>query len=263
MPSEVTAVNDSDIRNAFESIGPSPEAEKRMLENILEANTEHISAQTADASDAPRPRLAAAANPRQPQRTAAESASKQPRAPITKPHAHSSAPAHSKPVRKKRSPLAVALPIAACLIIVAIGVGVSTMAYITSLNSNLGGSADMAALSKSESQESPPDAAIEAIPYSESPTEEPNSPSILAALFPTIELADDSTLRVVFDDGSKPLVADIDLVGSERESATAHSDNAADESTVPCTVFEYADELHPYAIRYEGDPAYYLAASDS
>lgn len=254
-------MNDSDIRNAFESIGPSPEAEKRMLEKILGANTERISAQTADASDAPRPRLAATANPRQPERTAAESASQQPRVPITKSHAHSSAPAHSKPVRKKRSPLAVALPIAACLIIVAIGVGMA--AFNTSMNKNLGGSADMAALSKSESQESPPDAAIEAIPYSESPTEEPNSPSMLAALFPTIELADDSTLRVAFDDRSKPLVADIDLVGSERESATAHSDNAADESTVPCTVFEYADELHPYAIHYEGDPTYYLAASDS
>lgn len=211
------------MKKAFERMGPTPEAEDRMLAAILAAN-------------------ATAAN-RESARTRHGATDASMRA--------SDAPAPDRtPIAKKRSRLLIALPIAACLVIV-VGIGVLAVGARTTV-----GSFDNAADTASElrSASSAPEASeSDAIERSGSEAAEPP-----ALPFPIVELEDGTVLRIA-ESGSGAPAPDEALVGENLGEATAH---AADGASAACTVYRYADEQYPYAIRYADDPELHLAAED-
>lgn len=198
-------MNDSDIKGAFERMGPTPEAEDRMLANILATKS-----------------------------TVGQ---------------HAAAP-------KRNNLRALALPIAACLVALAgIGMLVVGQAYFTTLGNQLGDSGSSMQEKAVESYSaSPEDASSSRDEASPSIALAPNGP---AERFPAIELEDGTVLLIAKDGSSLPLIADEKLVGGEAQEATARSEDGA--ATEPCTVYAYANDKTPFAVRYPDDPACYLA----
>lgn len=133
-----------------------------------------------------------------------------------------------------------ALPFAACL---ALAVGLGTFAlWQTNLNANLSGAASSVASSAPQSGAATSSAA-------------PSS-SDQDVRYPFITLSSGEQLRVVLaDDG--PSLADPSTIGEELEEALATNDVEPDPQ--PCTVFATTNAEHPYAVRYAGDNAFYLA----
>lgn len=207
-------MNDSDIKGAFERMGPTPEAEDRMLANILA--TKSTVGQHAAAPKKAR---------------------------------HAAAP-------KRNNLRALALPIAACLVVLAgIGMLVVGQAYFATLGNQLGDSGSSMQEKAVESYSaSPEDASSSRDEASPSIALAPNGP---AERFPAIELEDGTVLLIAKDGSSLPLIADEKLVGGEAQEATARSEDGA--TTEPCTVYAYANDKTPFAVRYPDDPTCYLA----
>lgn len=215
-------------------MGPTPEAEDRMLAAILAAN-------------------AAAAN-REPARTrhgASDAPMRTSDAPEPAPKPASAPEPDRAPAAKRRTQLLIALPIAACLVI-AIGIGALAAGTHTK-SASYRNAADTA--SEPRSASSAPEA-------SESDAIGRNMPEAAEAsnsLFSIIELEDGTVLRIVASDSGAP-APDEALVGESLGQAAAR--NADGTSAVACTVYRYADERYPYAIRYADDPELRLAAED-
>lgn len=206
-------MSDSEIKKAYERMDPTPEAQDRMLAAILAAN--EAAAECGNGSEpAPAPDRA--------------------------------------PAAKKRTPLLIALPIAACLAII-VGVGAFTIGGRTAGESSSNATDTAAApLSASPAPEA-----------GQSDATEPNGARVAespARLFPVIELADGTVLRIAErDDGV--LVPDETLAGESLGEAAARAEDGS--SVRACTVYRYDDERYPYAIRYVGDPELYLAVADA
>lgn len=199
-------MNDNDIKDAFERMGPDPDAESRMLAAILEANA---AAQT-----------------------------------------EHTAPAHKRAVWK------IVLPIAACLALLAgIGVFAAASLSISSMNASLSASSEGAKLSADLSAES----AAEKPPGL--PSDESAADADPARTTPFIVLSEGSELRIATDDVSAPLIAEPALVGEGIGEAEAHDESGA--ASRSCFVYDYADDQHPYAVRYQGDSVLYLATPAS
>lgn len=215
-------------------MGPTPEAEDRMLAAILAAN--------------------AAATNRDPARTrlgATDAPMRASDAPEPAPEPASAPEPDRAPAAKRRTQLLIALPIAACL---AIAVGIGALAAGTHTKS---ASYQNAADTASELRSASP--APEA---SESGAIERNGSEVAETSdspFPIIELEDGTVLHIVESDSGAP-APDEALVSESLGQASARA--ADGTSAVGCTVYRYADERYPYAIRYADDPELHLAVED-
>lgn len=144
------------------------------------------------------------------------------------------------PQKQKPATWKKALPLAACLVL-ALGLGTFAL-WQTNLNANLSGGASSTASSAPQSGATTSSAA-------------PSS-SDRDVRYPFITLSSGEQLRVALaDDG--PVLADPSIIGEEFEETLATNDVEPD--ALPCTVFTTTNAEHPYAVRYAGDDAFYLA----
>ncbi|RDB63230.1 hypothetical protein C1878_05030 [Gordonibacter sp. 28C] len=232
---------DDAIASAFDRMGPSEEAEARMLAAVLSARGEHALPTARETGGLPLKPIVADC-PTQQRKTA----------------------------RTSRFVLQ-AVAAAACLVLVA-GVGAFAL-YANGLNGrNTSGSSQSAVqsigdgASAGSSAEPSKDASTgnEAPQADQSVGAESASSSSngsagedAGARYPLVQLASGQTLRVVLDDAGRPLTADPSLVGAELEQATAFGGASGD--TTACAVFASADVAHPFAVRYDGGDRYYWA----
>lgn len=255
-------MNDNDIKGAFERMGPSPEAEDRMLAAILAENDTLARSQMpgnamgahARTSDAPQDDTVTE-SPVRPENLRLSNVFEA-RTRTVSPHRQ---PASHRGAPKKRPAWRRVLPLVACLVLLAgIGAFAGTL-YSGSLDSKLGASQN-AAQTDSFSQESAGEKPVS------SPSDGRTAAPGHAATHPLVALEDGTMLRLAFvgetqTGETEPLLADAALVGEEIGSATAHGDDGVDP--MECTVFAYSDEQTPYAVRYGDDAVLYRAALDT
>lgn len=74
-----------------------------------------------------------------------------------------------------------------------------------------------------------------------------------------IELSTGQRLRYALDDTGAARRANPALVGEAVESTFIYDEVGDTSSHTPCTVYAYADSNYPYAVRTEGNDFYYLA----
>lgn len=177
------------LRDVFERMTPSPEAEERMLSNLREA-----------AAAAPSTRRGA-----------------------------------------NRRVAHIALPIAACLVLLA-GVGALVLGN---------GTSEQYLQMGATSAQAPESAALAA-----SSTRAGTAAGDTDIRYPLVRLSSGELIRVALgEDG--PLAADPAIIGDELESAQAF--NEVESQTVTCMVFSTTDATYPYAVRFD-DGSTYLAA---
>lgn len=250
-PFEAEAAFDEAIAGAFARMGPSEEAEDRMLATLL-ATCNERSERAGELA-----RVANDNTPRKPVSTI-----------------------DSKGRRRKRRIWKVLLPAAACLVLL---VGVGAFAYYGSLSNSLssstGGSMqNLSSAGTTSSSESAKDLSASSEPSDEAPQAiqdvlSENAGSSAGgdagsnassdanagadanadadARYPFVQLASGRALRIAIDGAGIPLIADPSLVGAELEQATASNGTPGD--AVACTVFASASTEHPYAVRYAGE----------
>ena len=228
-------MNERDIRHAFETMGPSEEAQGRMLANILgaadrmrEAAVQEAPVQEAAMQEAPSPIAF------QPQ--------------------------------KRHHPWRIALPIAACLVL-AVGIGVMVYASGSLQSGSPSSSASMAQGSgpgssggsgsnglgaqgsDSQKESSAPEGAPQGSVSDQAPT--------TSFEYYIIEIPGLGTTSVINPDDPGQSLADAGRVGDEMCRAIAY--NSDESRSVECTVFEYAStDLSCLAIQFPDDPNYYL-----
>lgn len=233
------AALDDAVASAFDRMGPSEEAEARMLAAVLAARGECALPTARETGGLPLKPIVTAC-PTQQRKTA----------------------------RTSRFILQ-AVAAAACLVLV-VGVGAFGL-YASSLSGrNASSSLEGAVQSVGDSAS----AGSSAEPSKNAPTsdETPQTDQSVGsdnassssggsadadARYPLVRLASGQTLRIVLDDAGRPLVADPSLVGAEFERAPAFGGAVGDATS--CTVFASEDVAHPFAVRYDGDDRYYWA----
>ncbi|MBX9033829.1 hypothetical protein HCH03_07725 [Gordonibacter massiliensis] len=231
------AALDDAVASAFDRMGPSEEAEARMLAAVLAARGERALPTARETGGLPLKPIVAAC-PTQQRKTA----------------------------RTSRFVLQ-AVAAAACLVLV-VGVGAFGL-YASSLSGrNASSSLEGAVQSVGDSAS----AGSSAEPSKDAPTsdETPQTDQSVGsassssggsadadARYPLVRLASGQTLRIALDDAGRPLAADPSLVGAEFERAPAFGGAVGDATS--CTVFASEDVAHPFAVRYDGDDRYYWA----
>lgn len=225
------------IKQAYDEMNPSPDAEDRMLESILAAYDEKAS-------------LAEDADP--------------------KIHAFEDLPSKRKKTSKRSLPLALA----ACLLILA-GVGIyagvsasntrelsSGMVESKSSGENIGSSAEESGSIPLEIQEEINNNPSES--YDEAPAYDMEAPSSSiesmssGSEYPLIDTKDIGQLRIQ-ENSRKMRSSQLEgIIGPEISQATARTLDGT--NSIACTVFEYLssnDDL--YLVQYEGENGYYFA----
>jgi len=264
-------MNERDIKQAFDNVNPSSEAENRMLANILAAadaarQNETEQPQESNVIDFPPPTVPSAAN-----------------------NLKDYPPPVASP-QKRRSPWKIALPIAASVVLV-LGVGFAVLNTASPLQifdkvftqsapeSTSGGAPESTPESAySSAEEAEANNAAEqplgdALPPSASPeTQEPlanndtamkylRAPELrfmpAASEYFTIELSDGRRSTLLGNANPWISLAEPNLVGKELYVAKAYNPDFT--FSVPCFLYEYysSDEQY-YAVKYPGEYNYYL-----
>lgn len=74
--------------------------------------------------------------------------------------------------------------------------------------------------------------------------------------YPLVRLSSGELIRITPDEGD-PLAADPAVIRNELESAQAF--NETEDQTAPCTIFSTTDATYPYAVRFDDDSTYLAA----
>lgn len=144
---------------------------------------------------------------------------------------------------KKHSAWKIALPLAACLVLLT---GVGALTYNTFLKTQLSQVAQMTGADKNMSSEFSEEAAAP-LPETE-----------LSLQYPLVISEEVGRLYLIDAKNPSQEIADPSLVGNKIDEAIATSEDGS--KSFMCTIYEYPDELPRYAIQYEGDSTFYLAA---
>lgn len=231
-------MKDTDIKQAFDTIEPTEDALSRMLENIMDTHEQKESDHKDEGNTSTTPTPSIHAIPR---------------------------PIKKIPVWK------ATLPIAASLIILA-GIGAFTLSQQTPLESAVTES-ESAISTKSLSDaplsdEAPEDSAAGLVQESSdidtieslSTHNKSSADSSLPQNYPLIESPTLGRMYIVDNGESEASLADETQIGDRIEDATAK--DITGENTITCTIYEYpSSEIGHYALRYEGEETYYIAAT--
>lgn len=215
---------DRDVREAYERMTPTPEAEAHMLAALLAEN-----GRAASHAAEPKDGRAAVAEPKR-------------------------KPKHAAEALRRRSARAFLLPLAACLVILA-GIGAAALSYLDALNGNL--AASMSGTDEPVGAMLLEDELSEEAPEGATPSAESAEPGDAAKNLPVIRTETGVLLRIAADESGNPIVGAEALVGTEFDRAQATGEGGV--SSMACTVFAYGDERYPYAVRYDGGSVFYLA----
>ncbi|MEG2024465.1 MAG: hypothetical protein RRZ85_02835, partial [Gordonibacter sp.] len=237
------------LAHAFDDMGPSDEAERRMLAALTAAEAErHRNGPTArTATNGKRHEADAIAR---------------------------SAAARKIASRRRHQIWKFAVPIAACLVLLA-GVGAWALggggnSGAGNLAASSGGSASLESDGSSLDIVVPaPGSNAESAPGGESGNYQEDAPHDAAdsssepAGIPSnadlvIELSTGQRLRYALDENGALRHADPALVGEALESTFVVDGLGGTSPSTPCTVHAYPDAAYPYAVRTEGSAAYYL-----
>lgn len=257
---------DQRIHDAYEAVEPSPEAQERMLANLLaaqgdarrRAGVERTQTAPAPATDATSRRAKTKVSPR----------------PATSDRRRSGGRHQVKKTvaSQRRSPWRVVLPLAAVLALVAVVVRVTDLNHGTSRPDTI------MATSSEKSSEPEAQAVSEDAVVADGPTVESNALEMEAPLAegaagefsgtermvdvcPRIRL-EDGTLLTALRDGISVDEVDAGRVGELLGRGTAAAfDAPADEAGVSCEVFHLLDEADAYAVRYEGEETFWRCTS--
>ncbi len=216
-------MTDNEVKQAFDRMSPDPEAEERMLANIL---------------------------------SAAESAAPASFAPDAEYEGFKAAPA--SPARSRRRPARVILPLAACLVLLA-GIGV----FAASLYSlDMRPTAATQENSSGEAPRTDgPDGKDDPATGDFAPLANSTSPygaAPYAQEYPLIDAGDQGVLKLVNPKQPSQAKADAGKVGEFITEASAYKD--LKEEPIPCKVFAYpSDSGILYAVLYPDAAVYYLA----
>ena len=240
------------VRGAYEAIDPSPEAEERMLANILAAQR----AKDTAAGD-----------------TSAETAE------VASPSLAPVTPLPSKPARKRSShTIRILLPVAATVLVGAVAVGVimssvgeNKAAGIAASPAQVDMVSDNAAREANELGDyATEDMAVDADEYSAFETtgytdsaldassmNEPASGSMPnpPSYYPVVVLPNGEEFELVFENGA-PVTLPQQERGEMVGDATAWNDARTD--SLPCTVYHRSGNSSEFVINY-GDATYFLA----
>lgn len=226
------------IRDAFDRMTPSPEAEKRMLGSLLE---------TARVSPPASPKQAACA-----------------------PEADSPKGKHAGTAFSPRAPLWRRIRIAACLVLAMAG-GVFGYKAMTIHNEALSTSAQTASFTAA-SPDNPVEedeglssggsgGSVESAESSTSPEDSSGSAlrdcSATALSHPFVRLSSGTQLRIALGEDGLPLLADESALAADPEAAWASDETG--KSTLSCYVRTLPDGDYPYAVSYAEDSEFYLA----
>lgn len=209
-------MDDEKIKQAFEDMSPSPEATDRMLANILAKTEKATVAQETDLESG-------------------QKRSDQKQMPLIQ--------------KKKRSPLAIVIPLAACLLLLS-GIGFLSVNSSSFFSETHNSTAD---------QNAPHDTAAESDASDTTEEEAPHAEDTgLAQRYPIVASEKVGRLYLVDAEGSNNMLADPAKIGEEIEQTTALSIDGSE--SIACIIYEYSqDDLTYYALQYAGDDTYYFA----
>lgn len=244
-------MNDKDIKQAFENMGPRDEARRRMLDNLLTSVQEN-------AIEAPSQTGPTAANstPATGQETSTVKPGELPR-----PKAN---PGATSTPTKQRSRRLITLPIAASLILL-LGIGALTIPSLISSPESIEFAASSTSQKSSDStseetaQDSSAEILNESTPLS---IEESSASGSLNALnlgseYPIIKTSF-GYLYLVDNGQSAASLVDEAAIGQEIEVAIAYTEDEAE--SISCILYDCPTfDTLSFAVKYEGDDTYYLA----